>query len=41
MGLALAAQHVLGPPDVPLERLVALALADAGLRLLVLSRREA
>jgi hypothetical protein len=41
MGLALAAKYVLGAPDVPLELLVVLGLADAGLRLLVLSRREA
>jgi hypothetical protein len=41
MGLALAAQNVLGAPDVPLVLFLGLALVDAGLRLWVLSRREA
>jgi hypothetical protein len=41
MGLAVSAQHVLGAPDVPLELFLVLAFADAGLRHVVLSRREA
>lgn len=40
-GIAVTAKHVLGAPDVPLELILVLGFADVGLRMLVLSRREA